>query len=114
MNESRPRERDTETLRVFVLPSSNTAEHESEVKERKEDEGIINAYGVLLTGVHRNVRRSTSFPSSDTPRSPFQHDSPRRDIRRYTANSCGSCRPGWLNARIRPEGKHGRGQRYYN
>lgn len=38
-------ERDSENLRVFVLPSLNTAGHESEVKERKEGEGIINAYG---------------------------------------------------------------------
>lgn len=46
VDREKERERDSTNLKVFVLPSSNTAEHESEVKERKEDEGIINAYGV--------------------------------------------------------------------
>lgn len=46
-SKEKKREGNTKNLKVFVFPSSNIAEHESEVEERKEDERIINAYGVV-------------------------------------------------------------------
>lgn len=103
----RRRERERETRRIWESSSyplqtqpGTKAKWRNERKARE-----LLTHTALLTGVHRSVRRSTSFPSSGTPLGPLSpHDSQQRDIRCYVANSYGSCRPGWLNARIQPEG----------
>lgn len=67
----RERERNSKNLKVF-FPSSNTAGHESEVEERKEDKRIINVYGCspVCIEVSAEALASLSLLSS-----PFFNDS---------------------------------------